>query len=507
MAEKSNNVPAYWAILIGTNDYPGSSRLEGCVKDVDSIKQYLEQGQTPINIFMLNKSLDSSVMENPSTPGKTLTRENVTETLTRVYENSKEGDFVYIHFSGHGLRSDISGNEESDNAGGDEMLILLDKIKGMRRYPGSDLAKKIKKMVEKGLFVTAVLDCCFSGSIVRGRHQGNIDIRTIDYDSIDEASSEIDVSSSGEIFRGAQMSDWLTNPKGYSILCACGPYETAGEFLYQGEKRGVLTFFLVQALGAMRKSGVELTQQSLYQYLRAKMHVYLPGQTPMLYGNQNFSPLREPPIEPESPSVTVYRRVDTPNSPLCLSAGQVHGVESGDEYDVYTFPFNQLENSQETGEMVATAKVGTVWGLTSDLISSHTTMVGGEVWKAYPRSCVSSRKIRIRLKANVSRSILDMAKQSHYLQFIDETREADHYIFAVDLDKSKHYKIFDSLGKEVKNLPTIPHNNDGCFDDIIHVLQHLAIFKVFEGIENQSSSSLQNYFSITIDTVCIRSHG
>ena len=151
-------------------------------------------------------------------------------------------------------------------------------------------------MVQKGLLVTLVLDCRFSGSVVRNGRWSALDIRFIDYDPhVDAASPQehnATLSDGGCTLRNASVEkNWLVDPDSYMILSACGPHETAlglttgggrvevdggqiearGERkeINYGERRGAFTYFLLDALNALRKSGVEITHHSLHEHLCA----------------------------------------------------------------------------------------------------------------------------------------------------------------------------------------------------------------------------------------------
>lgn len=162
-------IATYYAILIGINAYP-ESPLKGCVRDVQEIKKYLEAMPNPVHIQMFTASpTDDS---NSSRPIEDLelwpTHDNVTSSLKKITSSAKPGDFVYIHYSGHGTTVKPSG-EFSNRSTGDLALVLLEVANGtdIRYLRGLELAYLLRDMVAKNLIVTLVLDCCFSGSVVR----------------------------------------------------------------------------------------------------------------------------------------------------------------------------------------------------------------------------------------------------------------------------------------------------------------------------------------------------
>ncbi len=84
-----------------------------------------------------------------------------------MQSRAKAGNFVYIHYSEHGTTIG-SFNEFSNGATGDLALVLLEGVTGtnLRYLEGLELANLLRNMVDKGVTVTLILDCCFSGSVM-----------------------------------------------------------------------------------------------------------------------------------------------------------------------------------------------------------------------------------------------------------------------------------------------------------------------------------------------------
>jgi hypothetical protein len=61
MADEADVAPTHWAILIGINFYVGGRCLRGSVRDVETVKQYLEAGRTPVDIAILTASAPSDL--------------------------------------------------------------------------------------------------------------------------------------------------------------------------------------------------------------------------------------------------------------------------------------------------------------------------------------------------------------------------------------------------------------------------------------------------------------
>lgn len=162
-------IASHYAILIGINVY-AERPLKGCVRDVQEIKKYLEEMPSPVHIemFTATDSADPNSRGPAEDPMLWPTYENVTSSLEKTTSLAKHGDFVNVHYSGHGTRMEAS-SEFSNRSTGDLALNLLEEGEGnnIRYLRGLELAFFLKAMVDKGLIVTLVLDCCFSGSVLR----------------------------------------------------------------------------------------------------------------------------------------------------------------------------------------------------------------------------------------------------------------------------------------------------------------------------------------------------
>ena len=508
MTNGSNTATKHWAILIGIDFYVKDRHLQGSVQDVETVKQYLNPENPPVNSPVDIVILTATTPPDPSTgrpiekPDLWPTNSNVVSGLKRVIERGNPGDFVYIHFSGHGTRRPKSLVGPQRKGTGDLALVLFES-NGCSYFSGEVLATALRKMVDKGLFVTLVLDCCFSGSAVRYSGNQGVGIRGTDYNpAFDVESLRGHQESSSGIagtLRDVQVfPEWLINPRGYAILSACGPYEKAWELEVEGRQRGALSYFLIDALSTLREKGEELTHQSLYQYLRIRFHASWPQQTPMRYGNGNSSFFGNLGVALDRALIPIYKAHD---DRLCLSAGEAHGVCKGDEYAAY--PFHTGESVlHQTKEAAVAVRVDTVRCLTSDLLEIEPASAAKKIvtgWKAKPVTNLSPWRMSVRLMASVSNpnQWIEAAKQQRFLCLSTENAELDSCIFTLILNEHKEYEVLDGHGKIVIGLPTVPVDTNGALNVVVDVLQHLAKFKYFEGVENRRPSlTFERSFSL-----------
>ena len=328
-----NSSPTCWALLIGIDYYPDddeTSSLEGCVSDVEQLQQHLE-GRENVHTTVLKASINHEVNSGKPCEDESQwpTLQNLCSSVSAIMNKATADDLVHIHFSGHGVRRKTQSEDFGDNEDGDLALVLYDPVSNVSYLQGLKLACMLKEMVAKGLKPVLVLDCCYSGAVLRDGRDRNGKIREAIYNpEIDRQSRSSDFLKRNTIF-GAPTRDatacpnWFLNPNGYAILTACGPNEVSRELKFKdGRKGGPLSYFLLRALNSMQRRSTSISIKSLHDYLSVQFHAGFVIQTPRRYGNQNACLFSHLELE-HDPLETRVRRQGTE---LILEAGQVHGV-------------------------------------------------------------------------------------------------------------------------------------------------------------------------------------
>jgi hypothetical protein len=143
------------AVLIGINYTGQQGQLSGCHNDVHNIQKYLVQVQK-FNESEMLILMDDGKHHAP-------TKRNIEDAFRRITEYSQAGDVVFIHYSGHGGRvRDYSGDEDD---GYDETLIPVD-FQSAGQIIDDDISKILVKPMRAGVHVTALMDCCHSGTVL-----------------------------------------------------------------------------------------------------------------------------------------------------------------------------------------------------------------------------------------------------------------------------------------------------------------------------------------------------
>jgi len=166
-----------YGLFIGINDYPGDSKLLGCVSDAKNYQK------TMVMTFGFNEANTTLLLDQQAT------RQGIINQLLRLQMLAKSGDFVLITYSGHGTLFPDAYSEELDEtkkiqvvAEGvtyapldiyDSAICPIDSdAKTSGKTWGNlilddELNAIFTKMTIKGVNVVFISDSCHSGTIGR----------------------------------------------------------------------------------------------------------------------------------------------------------------------------------------------------------------------------------------------------------------------------------------------------------------------------------------------------
>ncbi|KAK3135191.1 hypothetical protein QOZ80_5BG0415840 [Eleusine coracana subsp. coracana] len=141
------------AVLVGIN-YPGTEgELKGCLNDVARMRRCLVDrfGFDEAGIRVLADA-------DPTTPPPT--GANIRTELERLVTGARPGDFLFFHYSGHGLQLPAETGED-DDTGYDECIVPCD----LNLIKDQDFTELVAKVPDGCLF-TMVSDSCHSGGLI-----------------------------------------------------------------------------------------------------------------------------------------------------------------------------------------------------------------------------------------------------------------------------------------------------------------------------------------------------
>ncbi|KAH7014189.1 uncharacterized protein B0I36DRAFT_369175 [Microdochium trichocladiopsis] len=495
MAPDTARPARYHAVLIGIDDYP-QSPLKSCVRDVEIVARAIENTIDPSRlqcyIYAAGRQLDEKTAKSDNLRVvQRPTLHNIIECLKNIPHDAEPGDFVYIHFSGHGTRMNPKFDYSNQQTGDLALVLLASGESSETDLKGPRLAGLIKKMIEKELVITVVLDCCFSGSVYResvnvdeggdirylpSRHQPTQSAKQDD--DVDLSSNN--APSKGSL-RSASMNDnWLLRPDKYTILAACGPLEKAkGAAITEiGDKQvrnGALSYLLVQAL---EKFGLSMRHKDIFRYLAAQFWELGRRQNPVLYGNDDQAFFGPP--QPEWASRLIGLAIH--EGSLRLLAGRAHGVRDGDSVGLYT-----LEAIKGQGMVETIVRVLDSRPLTSVLDTSSTTAELRAFLAARLMTSSTLSQLHISWAGSAGPEVeLKAALLSRSLSMHKNDREAKPN-FAIAQDLEGKYSI--THGENENLLPNLQYRLTRA-DDVCDVLEHLARFQMVEQLRRETESAL-----------------
>jgi len=213
------------ALLVGVDEYNDPDvNLQGCVADVLQMKKLLISNSfSESNILILKNQW--------------ATKENILDKLEEMIINSKEGDELVFHFSGHGSQvTDLDG-DEGDKL--DEVLIPHDFSWDGGYITDDDIAKVFKKLPDN-VFLSMISDSCHSGTISRDI---NSMIRSI---TPPPNILQAIFTTKGLILNPVGLRT-DGGPQRHVLLAGCKSTQTSMSSVINNEWHGVLTYFFIAA--------------------------------------------------------------------------------------------------------------------------------------------------------------------------------------------------------------------------------------------------------------------
>ncbi|PFH35996.1 ICE family protease (caspase) p20 domain-containing protein [Besnoitia besnoiti] len=145
------------ALLIGINYRGTRAELRGCVNDVHRMKNLL------CSIYGFHDSSTTMVVLTDDNPNALYrpTRNNMLKAMRWLSIDNRPGDSLFFHYSGHGGRQvDRSGIEQD---GYDETILPVD-FDTAGQILDDELHAFLVQPLQNGCRLTAVMDCCHSGT-------------------------------------------------------------------------------------------------------------------------------------------------------------------------------------------------------------------------------------------------------------------------------------------------------------------------------------------------------
>lgn len=448
----------YYALLIGIDAYQKQTSF-GAVNDVQNMREALNQQRSPpveIRTLTATAGLKGELIERKE---DLPTTSNVISALSELMRKVKKGDYVYIHYSGHGncawtpvhhpeaIESSKTGETSaSENEPRLDLLLLHGNPGEIQRPTGFQIHTYIQILSEvNNAVVTVVFDCRWN----------------ITFDPLDTSCIRIEQNGRSMIIPASSVPRWLSTPKGYTVIAALA---SAVEIEFKDRSFGKLSYFVYQFL---QDHGLRRKQKDLYAYLLTRYQESAansskdrkPVPVPMLFGDreQNFFG-------------------EEPTTSLVLHVAEAHGFCVGDELRLYSRNLGTLQRP-------ITASIKQMNAVTSILDIPDTDPK--ESWVAVPRSRYRLRDFPVYLDQSIPNlDSLKKALSRHCL--IAHEDGVQPYQFHIKprggaLKDAGCFDILDSPGNRITYKPLAA---DIDAQSLATVILHLAQYTLVKSITN-----------------------
>lgn len=155
-----NRVPIRnrYALLTGINYYDTLYGLNGCINDVDNMREFLQtRNFKSQNIKSLTDAQTNNESENKPT------KHIILEELKKLLKRGGKNDLIFFHFSGHGgqLRDQQVGKGSRDEKDGLDECIYSHTLEAIR---DDELKAVISQHLNPQTILVCLMDCCNSGT-------------------------------------------------------------------------------------------------------------------------------------------------------------------------------------------------------------------------------------------------------------------------------------------------------------------------------------------------------
>ena len=279
-----------YALLVGVSDYDesiGLADLRGPSNDVMLLRDVL-QARAEFDIRMLADGVAGA--QRP-------TRDAILGAFDAITAEATDGDFVYVHMSGHGTQQADRSGDETD--GLDEVFLPADT---MRAEPGTsvipnaivdeELGQRIAALRRKGVDVWFVLDSCHAGSGLRAASP-RTQARFVDPATLGLTITATPQPASTAPVEGPGDDDL---PGQYLAFYSAQSSELAREILVDETAENGWYGLFTSRLAARMQSDAQLSYRQLFQAVLSDLgDASVPGgarlQTPLWEGNLLDAPV------------------------------------------------------------------------------------------------------------------------------------------------------------------------------------------------------------------------
>lgn len=496
--------PNIYALLIGINYYfpnrlaggVSYGHLNGCVADVEGMESFLKTrlGVTEPYIRKLTASHGDGSQPSESAENWP-TYDNIIAGLEWLYESADPTDQVLIHYSGHGGQAATIFTPDQKTGNIDEGFVPTDIGTDSGRYLRDlHLRLWLEKLSEKGMTVTAILDCCHSGGMTRGeddpdavaRGSEDVDTAVRPMESADDVLAML-----GEGSRGAAMNmgDTLQSDK-WVVLTACRPHELAMEYKFDGEnKNGALTYWLLDALNG---GGMSLSYRQVHQRLIGRIKSQFARQRPQLYGDGDRAIFGHDRVAATFEANVLSFNED--RNEVTLEAGIIQGIRRKAQLAIFPIGADKSNPEQAIAQITVTdAGASEATARVDEPKEGATIEAGSQAVLLNPGSVKLCGYVRMHtdaewaLSADAQAALTAAHEAANFKKFIEFVENGAD--FAVG-NNDGFYEIWDAAGEVVPRIsPALSISDPASADKVIDRLIHLTRYRNVLELANTDSRS------------------
>lgn len=368
------------ALLVAAGEYRNLQErwwLNGPKNDVDLVATYLTTG-APVPFAAENVTvLSDAGGHDPAT------LENIRAAFARLTETAEPGDFIYLHFSGHGTQAPAA-DPDAELDGLDELFLPVDIgawDDGVGAVENALVDDEIGRLIDglraKGADVWVVFDSCHSGTATRAvETEDDVRERKLDPSVLGmevEAMEDVVTRSLGDDPRAAPEPpiDAAAPAEGMGSLVAFYAAQTnevtPEKRLPKGKPdrkpQGVFTWTLFETLAEYPAATYgQVAQEVLRKYSTGN----LARSTPLFEGDLDRT------VFGAAPGGRVAQwQATVEGATLTIPAGALHGLAAGDELAVMATAADATDRALGRVRLVAvdtfTATAEPVGALPADL--------------------------------------------------------------------------------------------------------------------------------------------
>lgn len=366
-AERTNH-----AVLVAVTAYPNlppKASLVGPNHDAVLVRDYLLKNAPvpfePENVTVLADGIDGAA----GSP----THRNILDALRTVADKAAQGDFVYLHLSGHGAQQPQTrtGNETD---GLDEIFLPADTGKWENRDKGvpnalmdDDIGTALDAIRAKGAFIWVIFDCCHSGTATRAADLMDDDLiveRKVSFDDLGIPAQEM-ASAEGAASRGMDSED--LRQAAFSLAST----PTGAQSIAKG---GLVAFYAAQSIETtpempLPKGAADAQRFGLFTYTIFSKIAENPSATYRQLGHavlqqyaadsrQRPTPLFEGELDArvfgiEALDTVMQWKLDIKGDAASIEAGLLHRLTPGSTLAILPSPTSELSETLGYVEVIS----------------------------------------------------------------------------------------------------------------------------------------------------------